>query len=266
MNMRLKRCMESGHDSQRCYGLTRIIMNRAVLASLAGLALLSSPAANAFEKDKLSFDVSLYGLAVSMAGEMGIGPVNSDVDIGFDEVFENLEFAAMGKLRVGYDRWALTTDVLYMGLEGSKNGVTAELDQWMVEPSLSYRVSKYFEPLAGVRYNNLKGELRGPGVLPTPRIPASTQEWWDPILGANLGLPLGKSFSLNLRGDVGGFGVGSDFAWQVFPYFSWQFTKWGSLQAGYRWLDMEYESGSGKSRFRYDMLNQGPQLGFTFHF
>ena len=172
----------------------------------------------------------------------------------------------MGTVRVGYGPWALTAEGLYMGLRGTKNGVTAELDQWMVEPTLSYRVSKYFEPLAGVRYNHLSGELRGPGILPTPVMPTGTQDWWDPIVGANLSLPLGKRFSLNLRGDVGGFGVGSDLTWQVFPYLDWQFAKWGSLQLGYRWLYMDYETGSGASRFKYDMLNQGAQLGFTFHF
>ena len=81
------------------------------------------------------------------------------------------------------------------------------MDQWLVEPTLSYRVNEYFEPLAGVRYNHLNGELRGPGILPTPVIPSGIQDWWDPIVGANLRLPLGKGFSLNLRGDVGGFGV-----------------------------------------------------------
>ena len=43
-------------------------------------------------------------------------------------------------------------------------------------------------------------------------------------------------------------------------------TKWGSLQAGYRWVYVDYETGSGTSRFRYDVLTQGPQLGFTLHF
>jgi hypothetical protein len=69
-----------------------------------------------------------------------------------------------------------------------------------------------------------------------------------------------------VRGDGGGFGVGSDLTWQAFPYFGWQFAKWGSLQAGYRWLYMDYETGSGTRQFKYDMLNQGPQLGFTLHF
>ena len=29
---------------------------------------------------------------------------------------------------------------------------------------------------------------------------------------------------------------------------------------------MDYETGSGADRFEYDILNQGAQLGFTFHF
>ncbi len=233
---------------------------------LLSAALLAPSAIQANETNKWSLDLTLYTLAVGMSGEVGIGRVNADIDAGFDKIWDNLDFGAMGKVRLGYDRWALTTEIVYMGLEGSKNHVTAEFDQWMVEPTLSYRLSKYFEPLAGVRYSSLSGELRGPGILPSPRIPTGTQDWWDPIVGANLSLPLGKGFSLNFRGDVGGFGVGSDLTWQAFPYLDWRFAKWGSLQLGYRWLQADYEKGSGRDRFKYDVLDQGPQLGVTIHF
>jgi hypothetical protein len=241
-------------------------MKRTTLLLLLAPALLAPPAARAGETNKWSFDTSLFLLAAGMSGTIGVGPVSADVDVGFDKIWNNLEFGFMGSARLGYDRWGLTTEVIYMGLQGSKNGVTAEMDQWVIEPSLSYRVCKYCEVLAGVRYNNLSGEIRGRGVLPTPRIPTGTQDWWDPIIGANLGLPLGKGFSFNVRGDIGGFGAGSDFTWQAFPYFGWQFAKWGSVQAGYRWVYMDYETGGGASRFKYDMLIQGPQLGVTFHF
>ena len=230
------------------------------------MALLAPSAARAAEPNAWTFDVSIYGLADSMSGELGIGPVTADVDIGLDDILEDLEFGFMGTVRVGYGRWAFTAEGLYLGVEGDAQGVTAELDQWLVEPTLSYRVSKYFEPLAGVRYNHLNGELRGPGVLPTPRIVTGDQDWWDPIVGANLTLPVGTTFSLNLRSDIGGFGVGSDLTWQVFPYLGWRFARWGSMQAGYRWLDMDYETGSGANRFAYNILNEGAQIGFTFHF
>ena len=259
--------------------ITNTLKNKLLRTLPLAAILLAPPVAGADETNKWTFDVSLYGLAAGMSGSVGIGPVNADVDFGFDKVLDNLEFGMMGKLRVGYDRWALTTDVIYMGLGASRNGVSVDMDQWMVEPTVTYRVSRYFEPLVGVRYNNLSAEiagpnlqrpgpgiLPGPGALDGPGTRSGTQDWWDPIVGANLSLPLGKGFSLNLRGDVGGFGVGSDLTWQVFPFFGWQFAKWGSLQAGYRWLSMDYETGSGARRFKYDMLIQGPQLGFTVHF
>jgi hypothetical protein len=241
-------------------------MKHKILFTLALAAALLPPALRADETNKWTCDVTLYGLAAGMSGDVTVRGIPADVDIGFDKIWDNLEFGAMGKVRVGYERWALTTDVIYMALGASKNGVSADLDQWVVEPTLSYAFCKEFELLAGTRYNNLSGEIRGPGVLPTPRIPTGTQDWWDPIVGTNLRLPLGRNFSFNVRGDVGGFGVGSDFTWQAFPWFGWQFAKWGSLQAGYRWVYSDYETGSGTGKFKYDILTQGPQLGLTFHF
>ena len=51
---------------------------------------------------------------------------------------------------------------MYLHLGGSKGPASADLEQWAVEPTLSDTVCKYFEPLAGLRYNNLSGDLSGP--------------------------------------------------------------------------------------------------------
>lgn len=227
---------------------------------LAAFALASHP--NATHADKWTFDASLYGLAAGMTGEVGVGPNTANVDVGFDKILENLEFGAMGRMRLGYGPVAISADVIYMGLSGSKNAFSADLDQWVVEPSLSCQLSQEFELLVGARYNNIKGEIRGP----FGRNPTSTQEWWDPIVGANISLPVGDSFSLNFRGDVGGFGVGSDLTWQAFPFLNWQCTETCSMQAGYRWVYTDYETGSGLSRFKYDITTHGLQVGITFQF
>jgi hypothetical protein len=237
-------------------------MKHKILFTLTLVAALLPPALRADESNKWTFDVTLYGLAAGMSGDVTVRGVPADVNVGFVKIWDNLEFGAMGKVSVGYERWAVTTDVIYMGLGASKNGVSADMNQWLVEPTLSYAFCKEFELLAGTRYNNLNGEIRGP----FGRNPTGTQAWWDPIVGTNLRLPLGKKFSFNVRGDIGGFGVGSELTWQAFPYFSWQFAKWGSLQAGYRWIYADYTTGSGASKFKYDMLVQGPQIGFTVHF
>jgi hypothetical protein len=50
------------------------------------------------------------------------------------------------------------------------------------------------------------------------------------------------------------------------PLYAWQFAKWGSLQAGYRFFSIDYETGSGRDRFKYDVLYRGPQVEVTFRF
>jgi hypothetical protein len=225
------------------------------------LALAACESASAQTRD-WTIDLSLFGLAAGMDGTVGVAGVSSDLDVSFGDVLEHLEFGAMGAVRVGYDRWALSTEIVYMGLGASKNNVSADLNQWLVEPRLSYRPHPAVEPFAGVRYNSLSGDLTGP----LGRTPTGGQHWADPILGAMVHLPLLKNVGFEFHGDIGGFGIGSDLTWQVFPSLSWRFTKAASLEVGYRLIDTDYETGTGISLFRYDVLTHGPQFGVTFHF
>ncbi|MFL5293950.1 MAG: hypothetical protein ACJ79U_20715, partial [Myxococcales bacterium] len=57
---------------------------------------------------------------------------------------------------------------------------------------------------------------------------------------------------------------GSKLTWQVFPYVAWRVSKVISLQGGYRVLAVDYESGTGSDRIRYDIVEPGPQFGITF--
>ena len=214
------------------------------------------------ETNKWTFDASLYGLAAGMSGNVAVKGVPADVNVGFDKILENLKFGAMGSARVGYEHWALSTEVIYMDLEANKGPFTARAEQWMVQPALEYQVCRYFGAYAGTRYNSIHLALNGPAGVN----PSGTQDWWDPILGARASLPLGKKFSFNVSGDIGGFGVGSDLTWQALPFINWQVSKIMSVQVGYRFLYTDYETGGGLNRFKYDMLTSGPQIGFTLHF
>jgi len=238
-------------------------MKATILITLALAGTLVVPALRAEETSPWRFEVTPYLLMPGIFGDIGIGPIDSPMDVSFDKIWHNLEFTAMGTVGVGYGRWALTTDVVYLGVGGSKGPLGLDLEQWMVEPTLSYTVWKGVEVLAGARYNNLSAEITEG---PLGRNPSGTQAWWDPLVGANLSLPLGRNFSVNLRGDIGGFGVNSDLTWQAYPFLGWQFARWGSLQAGYRFFSIDYETGSGRSRFNYDVLYRGPQLEITLTF
>jgi len=87
-------------------------------------------------------------------------------------------------------------------------------------------------------------------------------DWWDPFIGLRGRLNLSRAWYLTGRGDIGGFGVGSQLAWQVEAALGWQITRNIFAEAGYRVLDMNYQ-GNGLT---YDVLAHGPQLTIGVRF
>ena len=210
-------------------------------------------------------DTSLNLFAAGLSGDVTAHGIPAKVDASFGDVLENLEAGAAGRITVGYDRWLLSTEFSYMKLGVSVPAASVEMKQWLVEPSLGYQFCNSFQGFVGARYNNINGDVTFNG--PAGKVATGTQEWWDPIIGAQTSLPLvGKKLTADGRFDIGGFGVSSDITWQAYPYLNWRFARWGSAQLGYRWLGTDYETGSGANKFQYHMLVQGPQLGVTIHF
>ena len=70
---------------------------------------------------------------------------------------------------------------------------------------------------------------------------ARTDDWWDPFIGLRGRLNLGEAWYLTAKGDVGGFGVGSDFTWQAEAALGCQITGYIFAEAGYRALGTDYE-------------------------
>ena len=236
------------------------------LLAFPGLALTLLTPATAAEPsgDDWYVDASLYGLAAGMSGDVSIGSITADADLPFDKILENLEMCAMGSLRIGRGDWALTTDLVYMGLGTAKNGVTIDMDQLIFEPTVSRRLNERVELLAGGRFVDMSVTLRGPGVFPNADTREADASWWDAIVGTNLTLPFAQDWAITLRADIGA--GASNLTWQAFPGVSWYFSPTGALQLGYRWAYVDYETGSGVRYFHYDMMNEGPQVGVRFHF
>jgi len=133
------------------------------LALLAALALTPALATAAEDTNRTSVDFSLYFLGSSMTGDVAIGNVNADLNTSFSDVMEHLEFGAMGFGRVARDPWSFTTEVVYMGLGASKDVVSSNFEQWVVEPRVGYRVSSRLEVDALNRGFRLESEEPGGG-------------------------------------------------------------------------------------------------------
>ena len=100
----------------------------------------------------------------------------------------------------------------------------------------------------------------------TSKSRSTSETWVDPFIVARLKSDAAKKFLYQLRADVGGFGVGSDFAWQMQAYAGYRFSKLFQITAGYRILGMDYDKGSGEDRFLYDMDISGAVVRFGFNF
>jgi len=121
-------------------------------------------------------------------------------------------------------------------------------------------------PLLRGRVNYLSANLRVNTPLQVRSVDGS-KTWFDPMVGLQLRTPeSGKRWHAQVYTEIGGFGVGSDFAWQVFPTVGVNLTKSASIEFGYRWLDLDYSSGEELTLFTYDVLTQGPVMGFAFRF
>lgn len=94
--------------------------------------------------------------------------------------------------------------------------------------------------------------------------------WVDPLVGLRLRHQFTPGHELTLSGDVGGFGVGSEFSWQAVGAYRFHLGQaWGanwSGMLGYRALYVDYSKGAGDTLYQYDMLNHGPIMGVSARF
>jgi hypothetical protein len=236
----------------------------------------SSQETNA-QKKKTTFLLEAYVLFPNMNGVTGVGTL-PDVEVDADpgDIFEKLNMGAMIYFEVGVDRWAFATDIIYMDLkQGVKSGpivqngeVHAKQLAW--EEAAMYRFLPRLEGGLGLRLNSMDMSIdmtrnaAGGGSVFLSRSAGET--WVDPIMIVRFKSDPNSKFIYMFRGDIGGFGIGSDFAWQVQAYAGYRFSKLFQLTGGYRAIGMDFEKGSGNDRFMYNIDTFGPVIRFGFNF
>jgi hypothetical protein len=89
-----------------------------------------------------------------------------------------------------------------------------------------------------------------------------TDNWVDPYIGLRARYNLNPAFYLTGKGDVGGFGVGSDLTWTAEGALGCQLTRCVFTEVGYRAMGVDYE----KDGLLLDTITHGPQvtLGIKF--
>lgn len=89
-------------------------------------------------------------------------------------------------------------------------------------------------------------------------------EWVDPVVGLRVRRQFSQGQELQLRGDVAGFGVGSDFSWQLFGGYSFALADSWSGVVGYRALAVDFNEEAANGTRGIDILQHGPVIGVNY--
>jgi hypothetical protein len=226
--------------------------------------------------------------------------VNLDVNpIELIEHLDNVPFMGYAEARNG--RIAFYTDIFYADLGlGASNVRTRRLspdisgtlstsagldfEQAIVEVGGAYEVFRgqtSLDVIAGARYwhqdaslkFNITGTLDVGDLSLTKGLAVARSgsvDWVDPLVGARVRHRLAPGQELTLRADIGGFGAGSQFSWNAIAAYNCEIAVRDgitySLLLGYRALSVDYEQGSGRTKYEYDVLQHGPITGLTMKF
>ncbi len=232
---------------------------RNLVLALACTATIVS--ATPARSDGLEYSLTPYLWATGLDGTVGLGTVTGDFNVGFSDLFSNLEMAVPIHFEAKGPVWTLIAEVNYVSLSQDLGVVsgTGDVDLLMFDFLSGWQFRPNVELLFGARYVDMDVKLN----LPATSI-GDGQSWVDPVVGIRYGGELNRrgTWHSNFRLDVGGFGLGSELTVNIRTGVGVDLSYVTSLWLGYHWLDTEYDANG----FFYDVLQQGPEIALSFKF
>jgi hypothetical protein len=213
------------------------------------------------DNDAWYLTTGLYFWNTTTKGDFTLRGV--DYDAGY--VFENMSNFKNGSLNLyietGKNNMAGLTRVRYQHFFTDETSEEFSANVLLFELAGGYYISPDLLVFAGIRYHNFSGEL----TPLTETYSSGSVGWVEPMLGARYSYLFLKNLGVRIRADLGGFGIGTRFSWQVNPALFYQIRRF-NMELGYNFMDVKYSEGTGNDEFKYDALTQGFWIGFSYRF
>jgi hypothetical protein len=231
----------------------------------------SSPAPATVEYPEWHFSVSPYLWFPGVHGTVGAGSHDASVHASPGDVLSHFRFGLMGAMEGRYKRLVLPLDIMWVRLGDDKalpgpnlGAATANViaSEFILTPKIGFRVVDQeklkIDALTGFRYWHLGQNLQfSPSILGLNI--SGSQNWVDPLVGGRIEAAPSSRIVVNILGDVGGWGAGSQLDYQVVGILGYRIKPKWTLQAGYRYLDVNYRSG----RTIFDTAMGGAMFGVS---
>jgi hypothetical protein len=219
--------------------------------------------------------VSPYLWLPGVHGTVGAFDRDASVSASPIDLLSHFRFGLMGAADARWKRLVLPLDLIWGRLADDKavprpglGATTADVkvSMFLLTPKVGVRLLD--EPkikcdfLTGFRYWHLGQNLHfSPSILNLNF--SASQNWVDPLVGGRIESPLSSKLVATVFGDVGGWGTGSQLEYQVGGVLGYKLKETATLQAGYRYLAVDYRGG-GVRQPVFDAHLSGVVLGVTF--
>ena len=232
------------------------------------------PSAPGASLDKWEVVITPYLFLARMDGDVALGGLESDVNTSAKTLLDNLEFAAASRFEVRKEPRAGLFDVNFMALGDQGDlplggRLDVDIDMLTFESALAYRLGSSktgVDVLGRGRYVRQNLRAARTGGIGSGAEREFTPDWVDPIVGLRFTTQISPRASFLARGDIGGFGAGSDFTWNVEAGAEFRLTRHMGVQILFKALSIDYEEGSGASFYRYNIVSPGVVFGFPIRF
>lgn len=215
------------------------------------------------------FRLSPYGWFAGFKGDVaGIpGFPPAYVDISPSEALEDSELAVMAMFEGKKNGRGFLVDFMYSdtksndAIAGSVT-LTSRTKTTIVTGAYLHELynddQSVIDAFGGIRYWNIDSHLSlgGPGA-------GHTESWVDPMIGIKGRTALGDTdFYASAGASLGGFGMNSEFFYDVNVNLGYQWSDSIGTTIGYRLYDLDYEDDG----FVYDVRQEGWVIGLTWSF
>jgi hypothetical protein len=225
------------------------------------------------EEQPWTFEAFVYYWSASVSGNLAVDGQDIDIGGGGGGGFagEKSLSGFLGHFEAHHGPWSFALAPIFANVDatGSESGgvdAAVSIHAQIHEGFVAHDLGRSWDCFAGARYYELDTSVD----LSTGGVPSGSLDnnhaWVDPIVGARYHDDYGEHWSVRARGDVGGFGVGSEFAWNASVFLGYRFNSCCAAQLGYRALSVQFASGSGSDRLAYDLTMTGPIFGVSFAF
>ncbi|MGX1499601.1 opacity protein-like surface antigen [Labrenzia sp. MBR-25] len=231
------------------------------------------PAEEAVLLPQWRFEVAPYFWAAGMSGQVAsFGAPGAQVNMGFSDILDDLDFSVMVAGEARYDRFSLTTDLIYLKLSTSETtprGILVSsigLDSSMTTASalagysILERPNVRLDAVLGGRLWSVENTLKFDGGLFGGRSYKDSATWIDAMGGVKGRVDFSDRFYFTGSALAGG--GSSNFGWDLMGGLGYEMSDHFSAVAGYRALGVDYQDGD----FEFDVTIQGPIVGVALKF